>query len=135
MPGICGIAQRLPGSDELQPVLAAMPAPELGRPWRLAAAVCLSAGARPSEAVGFCKAEVDQFHYAVWRDLDVGGLKVAVNNALGMRSLQTCGNLPRNGDCIRRRHLSTPNTVRKSFAFDQLEHQATQAIGLLDPVD
>ena len=52
-----------------------------------------------------------------------------------MRSLQTCGNLPRDGDCIRSRHSSTPDAVCKSFAFDQLEHKATQAIGLLDSID
>jgi integrase len=45
--------------EEVRPVLDALPALKLGSPWRGAAAVCLYAGARPGEAMGLWKEDVD----------------------------------------------------------------------------
>lgn len=45
---------------EVHPVLAAMAEPSLGKPWRWAAAICLYTGARPGEAMGLHKDDVDQ---------------------------------------------------------------------------
>jgi integrase len=45
--------------DEVRPVLDALPELALGKPWRGAAAVCLYAGARPGEALGLWKEDVD----------------------------------------------------------------------------
>jgi integrase len=45
---------------EVHPVLAAMPEPVLGKPWRWAAALCLYTGARPGEAMGLHKEDVDR---------------------------------------------------------------------------
>jgi integrase len=44
---------------EVQPVLDGFPAPVLGAPWRWAAAICLYTGARPGEAFGLHKNDVD----------------------------------------------------------------------------
>jgi len=45
--------------EEVSPVLASFPEPKLGSPWRWAAAVCLYVGARPGEAMGLWKDDVD----------------------------------------------------------------------------
>jgi integrase len=45
--------------EEVAPVLASFPEPKLGSPWRWAAAVCLYVGARPGEAMGLWKVDVD----------------------------------------------------------------------------
>lgn len=44
---------------EVLPVLAAMPEPSLGKPWRWAAAICLYTGSRPGEAMGLHVDDVD----------------------------------------------------------------------------
>ncbi len=45
--------------EEVRPVLDALPELKLGSPWRGAAAVCLYTGARPGEAMGMWKEDVD----------------------------------------------------------------------------
>jgi integrase len=45
--------------EEVAPVLAAFPEPRLGSPWRWSAAVCLFTGARPGEAMGLHKEDID----------------------------------------------------------------------------
>jgi integrase len=44
---------------EVRPVLEALPEPRLGAPWRWAAATCLLSSARPGEAFGLRKSDVD----------------------------------------------------------------------------
>jgi integrase len=45
--------------EEVAPVLAALPEPRLGAPWRWMAALCLYTGARPGEAAGAWKDDID----------------------------------------------------------------------------
>jgi integrase len=51
--------------EEVAPVLASFPEPKLGSPWRWAAAVCLYVGARPGEAMGLWKVDVDTGEWVI----------------------------------------------------------------------
>ncbi len=46
--------------EEVPAVLASFPEPKLGSPWQWVAAVCLYVGARPGEAMGLWKADLDK---------------------------------------------------------------------------
>ena len=52
--------------EQVLPVLAAFPEPSLGAPWRWAAAICLYTGARPGEAMGLWKEDVDLGVRRMW---------------------------------------------------------------------
>ena len=60
--------------------------------------VGLAAAAAALLLGGFGEAEVEDLDGAVGRDLDVGGLEVAVDDALLVRRFQPVGDLARVGD-------------------------------------
>src|SRR5215203_973110 len=86
--------------------------------------------------------EVEDLDHAVGRDLDVGGLQVAVNDAFLVRSLECVGKLPRDGKCFYDRQArdsrccrSVRESVCERLARDELQQQETDPVGFLDAVD
>jgi integrase len=51
--------------EEIPSVLAEFPEPVVGKPWRWAAAICLYTAARPGEAFGLHKSDVDQHNWTI----------------------------------------------------------------------
>ena len=62
---------------------------------------CPRAGAAALERLG--EAEVEHLHLAFGRDLDVGGLEIAVDDALVVRRFERLGNLPRDAERLDQR--------------------------------
>ena len=99
-----------------------------------------------SGAVSICRfrqAEVEHFHGAIRRDLDVRRLQIPVHDTFLMGGLERIGNLPRDHEHLVRRQprggTSRPcgrgDSVGQRFAFDQFQYEAAHALGLFDAVD
>ena len=91
--------------------------------------------ARGDRVEGACKAEVEDLHGAVGRDLDVRGFQIAMHDALFVRCGQRVHNLQRNGACLVDRDGASRNTVFERRAFDQLHHERPPVAGLFDSVE
>ena len=77
------------------------------------------------------QAEVEQLDRAVRRDLDVGGLQIAMDDALVVRGFERVGDLPRDAERLVERNRSLLDPLGQRRPFDQLHHQRV----LLDAVD
>ena len=66
---------------------------------------CERSGADPSPS-DFREAEVEHLHHAFWRDLDVGGLQIPVNDPFFVRRVQRVRNLAGNGQRLVERQSS-----------------------------
>ena len=74
------------------------------------------AGALP----GLGEAEVEDLHLAVRRDLHVGGLQVAVDDALLVRLLERLGDLPRDRERLVDRDRPALQPLGEVLAGDEL---------------
>lgn len=71
--------------------------------------------------------EVEHLDGAVIADLDVGGLQVAVDDALLVRRLERVGDLPADRDGLVDGHGAASEAPREVFAFDQFHHERAGA--------
>jgi hypothetical protein len=69
------------------------------------------------------QAEVEHFHHALGRELDVSGFEVPVHDAFLVRRLQGGGDLPRHGDGFRRCDRPTLNSLGQGWPLHQFHHQ------------
>ena len=81
------------------------------------------------------QAEVEHLHGAVRRDLDVRRLQIAVDDALLVRRFERLRDLARDRECLLNRQRTPGQTLGERRAFDELEHEAADAVGLLQSVD
>ena len=79
--------------------------------------------------------EVEHLHGAVGRDLDVRRLQIAVDDALLVRGFERVGDLARDRERLLNRQRARRQTLGERRALDQLEHEAADAVGLLEAVD
>ena len=80
--------------------------------------------------------EVEHLHRAVLRQLDVGGLQIAVDDAALVRGLERRGDLTRDRQRFVERNRALRDAVRQRRAVDQFEHQrALRQPCFLEPVD
>src|SRR5688572_8433318 len=79
--------------------------------------------------------EVENLDDAARRDLDVGGLEVAVKDALAMCGFERLGDLSCRPECFGNCQWSCPEPIGERQPVDQFEHQATNILGLLKTVD
>ena len=79
----------------------------------------------------FGEAEIQHFHAALGSDFDVGGLEIAVHDALLVRVFQRFGDLARNGQSFLERHGPARDPFGEGGAFDQFENKRA----LFDTVD
>ena len=84
--------------------------------------------------------EVEDLHSARGRDLDIRGLQIPVDDPSFVRGVERIGDLPRdrerlwNGQALAS-CLFSGELVREGLALDQLQHQRSDAVRLLDAVD
>jgi hypothetical protein len=76
----------------------------------------------------FREAEVEHLDRAIRCDLDIGGLEIAVDDALFVRRFERLGNLSRDGEHLGDRHRSARDAVRERLALDQLEHECAEVV-------
>ncbi len=84
---------------------------------------------------GLGEAEVEDLDLAVGRELDVGGLEVAVDDALAVGLLERLGDLPRDGERLVDGERAAREPLREVLARHQLHRQRHEALALLEPVD
>ena len=64
-------------------------------------------------------------------DLDIGGLQIAVDDALLVRRFERVRDLPRYSHASFERYRPARDAVSQRLAVDQLEHQGLHTIGML----
>ncbi len=81
------------------------------------------------------EAEVEDLDLAVGRELDVGGLEVAVDDSLLVRRLERLGDLPRDGEGLVEGERPALQPLGEVFALDELHDEGADAARLLEAVD
>ena len=77
---------------------------------------------------GLRQAEVEDLHLACRRDLDVGRLQVAVNDALLVRRFERFGDLMREPDGRIEWEGTSGQPIGKRLTLDQLHHERERGI-------
>src|SRR5262249_2669262 len=72
---------------------------------------------------------------AVSPDLDVGGLQVAMNDALLVCGFEGLGDLACNGNCFFNRYYTARDTIGQRVALDELDHERGRSGRLFQAVD
>ena len=81
------------------------------------------------------QAEVEHLHVASRGQLHVGGLEIAVNDALLVRRLQRVRDLAGDGQCLVRRQRSSSQPIGERRPLDQLHDDGQHVSGPLQAVD
>jgi hypothetical protein len=84
---------------------------------------------------GSRQSEIQHLHPAVWRQLDVGRLQIAVHDALLVRRLHPLGYLAGEGDRFVHRYGAAADPLGQRRSLDELQHQRPDAVRLDDAVD
>ena len=79
--------------------------------------------------------EVEHLHGAVRRDLDVRRFQIAVDDALLVRGFERLRDLARDRERLLNRQRTQRQTLGERRAFDEFEHEAADAVGLLHSID
>ena len=79
--------------------------------------------------------EVEHFHYAIGRDLDVGRLEIAVHDAAVVCGLERISDLFRETECFFSRYRPARRRLRERIAFDQFHDQGTNALRVGQAID
>jgi hypothetical protein len=98
---------------------------------RRRARVAAGSLARP----GLGQAEVEDLDLALGRELDVGGLQIAVDDALVVGFLEGLGDLLRDLEGLVEGDSTARETLLEVLALDELEGEERPPVGLLEPVD
>src|SRR5262245_35106240 len=72
---------------------------------------------------GFGQSEVQNLDLAVRSDLHIRGLQVTMNDAFFVCGFERFADATSNGQCFRSRNRTTPDSLDKRLAFDELEHE------------
>ena len=94
-----------------------------------------SAAEAPDRVHRLGEAEVEDLDLPVGRELDVGGLEVAVDDPLLVRRLERLGDLPRDGEGLVERQRAALQPFGEVFALDELHDEGADAARLLEAVD
>ena len=90
---------------------------------------------RPSTAQRLGQSEVQHLHGAVGAELDVGGLQVAMHDALLVRGLERVGDLPGDRQGFVDGQRPAGNAVRERRTLNEFEHERGHAVALFETVD
>ena len=81
------------------------------------------------------QAEVEHLDHAIGRDLDVGRLQIAMDDALLVRRFERLGDLPRNRHRLVQRQRPAGDPIGQRLALDQFEDQRMRLAAVLEPVN
>ena len=91
---------------------------------------------------GLRQAKVEDLRHSLRRDLDVGGLQIAVNDPFLVSDIESHGDLPRDAQRVANRQAATSalardirKCVRERLAVHELENQKAKAVSFLEAVD
>ena len=79
--------------------------------------------------------EVEHLHRAVTADLDVGGLQIAMDDALLVRRFERLGDLSGDRQRLVDRDRAVGDPLGQIVALDQFHHEGVVARGFLDRID
>ena len=79
--------------------------------------------------------EVEHLDRAVRRDLDVGRLEIAMDDALLVRGVERVRDLPRDRQRLVERQRPLRHAIGERLAFDQFQHQRVDAVAVFDAVN
>ncbi len=79
--------------------------------------------------------EVEHLDLAVRRDLDVGRLEIAMDDAALVRRFERVGHLPGDGERLGNRERAGLEAIRERVAFDELHHEEMTPGGFLHSVE
>jgi hypothetical protein len=81
------------------------------------------------------KAKIQQFDLALWRQLHVRGLQIAMNDATLMCVFKPFGDLLGKGQSFLQGKRPLPDALGERWPFDQFHHQGAPAVGFFDSVN
>lgn len=84
--------------------------------------------------VNFGEAEVENLDLIVGRDLDVGGLEIAVYDPCSVCGVERVGDLFGEGQRLRDRQRPTREAILERLALDQLQHESRRLTGVFESV-
>ena len=79
--------------------------------------------------------EIQHLHRAVFSDLHIGRLQIAMNDSNLVSRFETVSHLPRNGDDFIQRDWRPGDPVGKSRPFDELEDERLHTLGVFHAVN
>src|SRR6478672_3224317 len=79
-------------------------------------------------AQDFCDAEVEQLGHAIWRDQDVAGLEIAMNDQVLVRVMNGCAHVPKEFETLSSRELMTLAIAVDWHAIDQLHDEVRNTV-------
>ena len=83
----------------------------------------------------FGESEIEDLHRAVRPPLDVRGLQIAMDDALGVRCLERVGDLTGDVQRFGDRQRPARQPLGEVLARDELHHERLEPVHLLEPVD
>ena len=83
----------------------------------------------------FCQPEVEDLHSAVWCDLDVRWLEIAVDDPFLVRSIEPVRDLARDGQRLRDREWTPLKSVRQRRALNEFEDETAHTVGFFEVVN
>ena len=85
---------------------------------------------------GLGEAEIEHLDHAVGTNLDVGGLQIAMDDALVVGGFDGIGNPPRDRQRIAERQASSNGSAAvESVSLDDFKHQRVDPVHALDAVN
>ena len=103
------------------------------------AAGCIRTIAQPGHRIRrlqrLRQSEVQHLHDAIGSQLDVGGLQVAVDDALLVRGFEGFGDLLGDGERFINRNRTLGDAIRQRRPLDQFHHQRDGARALFEAVN
>jgi hypothetical protein len=82
-----------------------------------------------------CQPEIEHLDLTTWRQLDVGRLQVAVDDAALVRRLDGRGDPSGHPQCLLHLHPARAQPLLQRLPLDQLQHREADAVGFLEAVN
>ena len=96
---------------------------------------CQQIGNGPVGREGLRETEVQHLDHPIARDLDVGGLEIAMDDSGGMGGVECVGDLLCDGQRVRERECFPTQPIVQRIAVNELEDERQHSAGVFETVD